>query len=301
MQMKINKKNRMILATIVTTLFLLSSIAAIIPVNAQQMQNPNTAGGALPAGVNPDVVMEGKVFLSFSPNPIGVNQELLVNVWSIPAPGANRAHTGYTVTFTKPDGTKDVIGPFNSFVADGTNWFTYTPDQVGNWTVQFTYPGDYYPAGRYVNGVLNNSAPPGSSFMDQRDYPETWYKPAETPVQTLEVQQDPVMSWYSPLPTDYWTRPISPENREWSAIGGNYPYAYYNTMCRDNGPFITAPNTSHIVWKQQEAVAGIIGGEAGTIQHISSSRHSKRNLPRQMLPNSNSTSQRRSHKLCSML
>ena len=99
------------------------------------------------------------------------DQELLVNVWSIPAPGANRAHTGYTVTFTKPDGTKDVIGPFNSYVADGTNWFTYTPDQAGNWTVQFTYPGDYYPAGRYVNGVLNNSAPAGSSFMDQRDYP----------------------------------------------------------------------------------------------------------------------------------
>ncbi len=253
----------MIFATIITMLFLLSSIAAITPVNAQQMQNPNTAGGALPAGVTPANIMEGKVFLSFSPNPIGVDQELLVNVWSIPAPGANRAHTGYTVTFTKPDGTKDVIGPFNSFVADGTNWFTYIPDQAGNWTVQFKYAGDYYPAGRYVNGVLNNSAPAGASFMDQRDYPETWYKPAETPVQALVVQQDPVMSWYSPLPTDYWTRPISPENREWSAIGGNYPYAYYNTMCRDNGPFITAPNTSHIVWKQQEAVAGIIGGEAG--------------------------------------
>lgn len=264
MNFKISKKEKILLETIVTMLFLLSSIAAITPVNAQQMQNPNTAGGALPSGVTPDVVMEGKVFLSFSPNPIGKGQELLVNVWSIPAPGANRAHTGYTVTFTKPDGTKDVIGPFNSFVADGTNWFSYYPDQVGNWTVQFTYPGDYYPAGRYVNGVLNNSAPAGASFMDQRDYPETWYKPAETPVMNLVVQQDPVMSWYSPLPTDYWTRPISPENREWANIGGNYPYAYYNTMCRDNGPFITAPNTSHIVWKQQEAVAGMIGGEAGT-------------------------------------
>jgi hypothetical protein len=264
MQLNIGKKNRIILATILTTLFLLSSIAAITPINAQQVQNPNTAGGALPSGVTPSVIMEGKIFLSFSPNPIGKGQELLVNVWSIPAPGANRAHTGYTVTFTKPDGTKDVIGPFNSFVADGTNWFTYKPNQVGNWTVQFTYAGDYYPAGRYVNGVLNNSVPAGSSFMDQRDYPSTWYKPAETPVQKLVVQEDPVMSGYSPLPTDYWTRPISPENREWANIGGNYPYAYYNTYCRDNGPFITAPNTAHVVWKQQEAVAGMIGGEAGT-------------------------------------
>ncbi len=263
--MQISKKNRILLATILTTLFLLSSIATIMPVKAQEMQNPNTAGGPLPDGTTPSVVMEGDVYLSFSPNPIGVGQELLVNVWSIPAPGANRAHTGYTVTFTKPDGSKDVIGPFNSFVADGTNWFTYIPDQAGEWEVQFTYPGDYYPEGRYVNGVYNNSAPAGASFMDQRDYPSTWYTPQETPVMKLVVQENWVSSWPSAgEPTDYWTRPISPENREWSSIGGNYPYSYYNTMTRYNGPFITGPNTSHIVWKQQKALAGMIGGEAGT-------------------------------------
>ncbi len=243
---------------------LLSSIAILtMPVKAQQNQDSNTAGGPLPSGVTPTFTMNPKVYLSFSPNPIGVGQSLLVNVWTIPAPGANRAHTGYTVTFTKPDGSKDVIGPFNSFVADGTNWFSYTPDQAGNWTVQFTYAGDYYPAGRYVNGILNNSAPGGSSFMDQRDYPSTYYAPAETPVQALVVQDQPVMSWYSPMPTDYWTRPISPNNREWAAIGGNFPWAYFNNAVRDCGPFVTAPNTAHIVWREQEAVGGIIGGEAG--------------------------------------
>jgi hypothetical protein len=237
----------------------------IIQVQAQEHGGTagTVTGGPLPTGVTPDVTMNGRIFLSFSPNPIGVGQTLLVNLWSIPAPGANRAHTGYTVTFTKPDGTKDVVGPINSYVADGTAWFEYFPDQTGSWTVQFTYPGDYYPAGRYVNGVLNNSAAPGSSFMDQRDYPETWYKPAQTPVQNLTVQGEPVMSWHSPLPTDYWTRPISPENREWSAIGGNFPYAYYNSYVRDLGPFVTAPNTAHIIWRQQQALSGIIGGEAG--------------------------------------
>ena len=234
-----------------------------MPVSAQQNQDSNTAGGPLPAGVTPTYTMHPKVYLSFSPNPIGVGQSLLVNVWTIPAPGANRAHTGYTVTFTKPDGTKKVIGPFNSFVADGTNWFTFTPDQAGNWTVQFTYAGDYYPAGRYVNGILNNSAPAGSSFMDQRDYPSTYYAPAQTPVQTLVVQDQPVMSLYSPLPTDYWSRPISPNNREWASIAGNFPYAYFNSVQRYCGPFVTAPNTAHIVWRQQLALGGIIGGEAG--------------------------------------
>ena len=254
------------LAVAFACVLLVSSLISMI-IQVQAQEHGGTAGtvtgGPLPTGVTPAVTMDGKIFLSFSPNPIGEGQTLLVNLWSIPAPGANRAHTGYTVTFTKPDGTKDVVGPINSYVADGTAWFEYIPDQIGSWTVQFTYPGDYYPAGRYLNGVLNNSAPAGSSFMDQRDYPETWYKPAQTPVQTLTVQEEPVMSWYSPLPTDYWTRPISPENREWSAIGGNFPYAYYNSYVRDLGPFVTAPNTAHIAWRQQLALSGIIGGEAG--------------------------------------
>ena len=100
--------------------------------------------------------------------------------------------------------------------------------------------------------------------MDQRDYPSTYYTPAETPIQTLVVQDQPVMSWYSPMPTDYWTRPISPNNREWAAIGGNFPCAYLQQCCqRYCGPFVTAPNTAHIVWRQQQAVGGIIGGEAG--------------------------------------
>jgi hypothetical protein len=150
----------------------------------------SVTGGPLPAGITPAVTMEGGIWLSFTPNPIGVGQTLLVNLWSIPAPGANRAHTGYTVTFTKPDGTKDVVGPLNSYVADGTAWFEYVPDQIGNWTIQFTYPGDYYPAGRYVNGVLNNSAPAGSSFMDQRDYPETWYKPPKHQYKPLQFKEN---------------------------------------------------------------------------------------------------------------
>jgi len=261
--MNSNLKKKLTIAVAIAFLISVVSSAAIQVQAQTHGATGNITGGPLPAGVTPAVTMEGRVFLSFSPSPIGVGQTLLVNLWSIPAPAANRAHTGYTVTFTKPDGTKDVIGPMNSFVADGTAWFEYVPDQQGSWTVQFTYPGDYYPAGRYVNGVLNNSAPPGSSFMDQRDYPETWYKPFQTPLQNLTVLGEPVMSWYSPLPTDYWTRPISPENREWSAIGGNFPYAYYNSYVRDLGPFVTAPNSAHVVWRRQDALSGIIGGEAG--------------------------------------
>jgi hypothetical protein len=254
------------LAIAFACVLLVSSLTSVV-IQVQAQEHGGTSGtitgGPLPTGVTPDFTVKDDAFLSFSPNPIGIGQTLLVNMWTIPPPGANRARTAYTVTFTKPDGTTDAYGPVNSFVADGTCWFTYVPDQVGTWKVKFSVGGDYYPAGRYVNGLLNNSAAPGSSFMDQRDYPSTYYQPASTSEQTLVVQNEQVLSWYSALPTDYWTRPISLENREWYAIGGNYPWSYYNSVQRYAGPFVQGPNSAHIVWKQQGALAGLIGGETG--------------------------------------
>ena len=36
------------------------------------------------------------------------------------------ARVGYSVTFTKPDGTTDTVSNLNSYVADGTSWFNYS-------------------------------------------------------------------------------------------------------------------------------------------------------------------------------
>jgi len=70
------------------------------------------------------------------------------------------------------------------------------------------------------------------------------------------------------FPICYWTRPIQPNNREWNVIACNYPWegtigganAWHD---RYYGPYVTAPNTPHIVWKEVGAIAGIIGGETG--------------------------------------
>jgi len=43
---------------------------------------------------------------------------------------------------------------------------------------------------------------------------------------TLSVQQAPVTSWPAsalPGPGNYWSKPISPDNREWWLIGGSDP------------------------------------------------------------------------------
>ena len=104
-----------------------------------------------------------------------------------------------------------------------------------------------------------------------------YYLPSSTVEQTLIVQEDSVLSWPPvPLPTDYWTRPISIENREWWEIGGNFPFTgkgggpewpadtnTYSTADYDFIPYVQAPNTAHIVWRRQGALAGIIGGQFG--------------------------------------
>jgi hypothetical protein len=191
-------------------------------------------------------------------------------MWTTSPVSPMRFHQGYTVTFTKPDGTTDVVGPMDSYAADATAWFEYVVDQVGTWTVKFDFPGEYYPAGQWYNGWLVTNS---SGYALGSAY----YQPAHTAEQELIVQNDQVYSWPpSPLPTDYWTRPVHLENREWWSIMGNYPAngivgggptwpADTNVYLSNYEfiPYVQAPNTGHVVWKQQEADAGIIGGTAG--------------------------------------
>ena len=233
----------------------------------------------LPAGVTPDVSYETICYVSFRPNPIGVGQPMLVNMWMQPPISVLRYFAqGYKVTFTKPDGTTDVVGPLDSYRGDTTAWFEYTVDQVGTWQIKLDFLGAYYPpgnttfatsfggAGEFINQTLN--APLG-----------VYYKPSHDGPYNFTAQTDLALSWPpSPLPTDYWTRPASFENREWWPILGNYPAtgtvgggptwpADTNTYMSNYNfiPYVQAPNSAHIVWKQARADGGLIGGNLGQL------------------------------------
>ena len=230
---------------------------------------------APPAGTTPAWTWTPLAYLSVSPGNIGVGQQLLVNMWTTPPPGANRCRVGYSVTLTKPDGTTDKISNLNSYVADGTSWFNYYPDQAGNWSAVFETGSQYYPAGGWLNGNLNGSAVTGVSGFGggATTYPSEYYLDAVSPVLHFTVQKDFVASWSAPLPTNqYWTRPISLNDREWSTISGNYPWVAYSGGGSMSGkpdylgPYTTGSNTAHILWSQQQVStfpAGVIGGEAG--------------------------------------
>jgi hypothetical protein len=281
MQLKYGKTT----AAIIVVFLLLASMTFITIVQAQESGIHGGVGnigtsptnvygyptlGDLPPGVTPDFTFDKIAFLSFRPNPIGIGQSLLVNIWTTPGVYHAFYMHGYKVTIEKPDGTTDDV-TLNSYVADCTAWFEYVPTTPGSYRLKFESPGTYIPAGVYVDrpGVLTspNYTMPHSIY----------YKSASTDWQNLTVQADFVPSWPpSPLPTDYWTRPVNLINREWSPILGGYPFTG-NVYYYPNGrilygqdyyhytAFVQAPNSAHVVWRKlgdPATMSGLIGGEA---------------------------------------
>ena len=281
------------LATVTIVLILLSSLALAGNISVFA-QDDTSHGGAPqlaewptspPAGVTPNATIETTVFMSLQPNPIGFGQSLLVNLWAEPATHYARYRSGYTVTITKPDATTDIYGPINSYQGDTTAWFEYVMDQVGEWKFKFEAAGNYFRAGYNYNGRIYDSIeqiieetgnPNFSMFSGPRFLESTYYLPATTKEQTITVQQDLVASWPPvPLPSDYWTRPIYITNREWWVIGGQYPFSgigggpdwpadtnVYSSNYKYT-PYVQAPNSAHVVWRRQGAIAGIAGGQYG--------------------------------------
>ena len=84
---------------IIVAIFLLISSATLMmnmPVQAQDGAHIGTPIGgangsvALPDGVTPDVTIVSDVYLSVRPNPVGVGQSILVNIWLDPGPSYAR-------------------------------------------------------------------------------------------------------------------------------------------------------------------------------------------------------------------
>jgi len=282
------EKNSVSIAIIgVLLIAIFASIQLSLPVNAkvEEIGAPQLAPWptAVPQGVTPNVTIATTAFISISPNPIGVGQSVLINLWLEPPVQYNRYFSGYTVTITKPDNKTDVVGPMSSYQGDSTAWYQYSVDQVGTWKFKFNFPGNYFQAGYYYNGKVYNSLSEitnyntgGMGFGGPTLLQSAYYQPSTSIEQTLTVQEELVYSWpAAPLPTQYWTRPIPIEDREWWVIGGHYPFtgqgggsdwpANTNTYASNYKftPYVQGPNTAHISWLRQGALAGIAGGQFG--------------------------------------
>jgi hypothetical protein len=123
------KKNKMIAFALLVVLTISATMITFLPLATAAQKTQSTA------------------YLSFRPNPIGVNQTLLINAWVTPQPPATPDFSGtlprygYMIYITNPEGHVDTFGPIKSF-DDGTTWMTYTPNKIGNWTIEFSWAGD---------------------------------------------------------------------------------------------------------------------------------------------------------------
>jgi hypothetical protein len=251
------KKINKILAFGITMLFMLSLPASIM---------------LLPTAIahTPPLQVPTYAFMVVAPNPIGVGQQTTVAFWLDKVPIGAEGQWGsrwhnMKVTVTKPDGTNETLGTFNSDVNGGAST-RYTPTVAGTYKFYMEYPGQV--------ALNENPYPYATGFVPLGlDYLNDTFLPSSASA-TLLVQQDPVNLIYTPnpLPTDYWTRPISSMNREWALIGGPWlglgatnfgaTGLYANTGNFD--PYTTAPNSAHVMWTLPEAFGGQIGGEFGS-------------------------------------
>jgi PQQ-like domain len=222
-----NTKRKQALTTIALVLLLITSIFMATVSTASAIERPVYA------------------FLSVAPSPIGVGQQATVVMWldTLPPVYSNGTETywyNFMVNITTPSGKTETQGPFTSDAVASAN-FPYTPTETGNYTFVMSFPGQ--------NAIDGNH-----------------YQPATSPKVTLVVQNEPIGSWsITPLPTNYWDRPIYGENREWAQIGGNWlgVTLLFGTGASSNGafnPYTTAPETAHIVWNKAIAFGGIVGG-----------------------------------------
>ncbi len=182
------------------------------------------------------------------PNPVGVGQEVLIwvgitdyvqNPWN--------GWEGITVTLTKPDGTTQTLGPYRTD-STGATGAVYVPDAVGNYTVQTHFPAQWF----------NWTSAP---MFDPEVYGNIWYEASDSEKLTLVVQEDPVPVYPgTPLPTEYWSRPINAQHYGWSTISSNWLSRPDNAYAVNND---NAPETGHILWTKPLAFGGLAGGFTG--------------------------------------
>jgi hypothetical protein len=221
-------KNKKISALIIMALLMLSiafPITNLLP----------TANGLTEA------TMKTYATLAVEPNPIGLGQSALVFCLISPAanPTTDFTMKGYVITITDPDG-KNTTTQKDAADLTASVTFSYTPTKVGDYKFQFSFPGQ----------TIN---------FTQTSY---YYEPVTSPVVTLHVQQDPIPTYQeNPLPADYWQRPLYPNNRAWSLIGGNWMRPGYNASTAYFNPYSTGPTSAHILWDEPVNIGGMIGGE----------------------------------------
>jgi hypothetical protein len=227
---------------IFATLIILAFVVSIVPITQVKAQ---TATPTLKTYPVCDAV----------PDPVGLGQDVLVKFGILQQAGAvEQGWTGVTVSVVKPDNTTETLGPFRTD-STGSSFTLYTPEQIGTYYLTTHFPEQTNPVGFFSYEA--------NVFIAEGTIMEA----STSPTVTLTVQQEPLTDYPGhALPTEYWTRPIDDQLREWYSISGNWvgvPDANNNYWVSNGLYNDDAPETAHVLWANPLTTGGLAGGLIG--------------------------------------
>jgi outer membrane protein assembly factor BamB len=172
-------------------------------------------------------------FIEAIPNPVGVTQRTLINIGLLNYLNVDGDGWNVTLTITDPSGHTTTVGPLKTW-STGTIGHSFVPTVAGNYTLKCIFAGENYTGQAYAA--------------------------SETPAYMLTVQENPVPTWPGQsMPTEYWSRPIDSQLREWWSVSGSWASKPENLIAEGND----APTTAHILWANYglDTMGGLIGGD----------------------------------------
>jgi len=202
---------------------------------------------ALPAATAQAATQTTYPFLGAVPNPVGVNQPVLLHVGIFQQlQAAQFSWEDLSITIERPDGETDTISDITTDSTGGTGK-TYTPSQTGTYYLTSHFPEQVISETKMAPGI-----PIGTVMLA-----------SDSEVLELVVQEEAIE--YYPghsLPSEYWTRPIDAQLREWNTLTGNWLSA------SETAPQVVsgnedAPETAHILWTKPLTMGGVAGGDTG--------------------------------------
>ena len=215
------------------------------------------------------------------PRGIGIGETILLVAWTadmppdtgetsgvVSSPTGRAGWSGMQIQVWDPDNETVILDmPYSDPV--GANYISYTPTKVGNYTIQAIFP-------RTDKELKVTTSSAGSNYRAGDHY---IYTAAVSPKDTFEVKAEATTQWIeSPLPTGYWTRPISGASRDWFVLAGSWLGGAANVwpMGSSGGNIGTygwgdSPESAHILWSKPFSIGGItderFGDSAGHTAH----------------------------------
>jgi outer membrane protein assembly factor BamB len=258
---KLNKNTAFSVALIL--ILTISTTLTMMPTGKAAV--PNTWSGTPTKGSNGNWNIPSFAGITCAPNPVGVGQpiQVIMVIEQLPPSQGFEFYTGTTggwpglmLTITDPNGTKTTMGPYLTDTS-GTYQIVYTPTTTGNYSFQFSWPGE----------TVDNTQNQGTSSFVQY-----WgnFLGATSNTETVTVTNTPTPGFTEaplPRPNDYWKIQVNDQNRYWSTICGPWLQSNYNATGAFN-PYSYAPQSPHILWTTNNYVISsgdLAGGQYGSL------------------------------------